>query len=213
MPSPVLKFKTEGHRYWLEYEDGTTEDIPSVSDILRPLENYSMVNPALLARACEYGTNVHKAIELWLKGALDEDTLDDGLRKPLSGVKEWFRPYIVSGAQFEAEERRYHPKLMYAGMVDLVIRDDAIFDFKTRRFNPIVDPVRLAAYKGLYPDFPPLKTNVLEIDIEGNCKPVNAYHVQAWGVFRKLLDFYNFKKRNVEKKLEFEKFIENWKGK
>ena len=55
--------------------------------------------------------------------------------------------------------------------------------------------------------------DVLEIDIEGNCKPINAYHRQAWGVFRKLLDFYNFKKRNVEKKLEFEKFIENWKGK
>ena len=205
MPWPVLKFEAEGHRYWLEYEDGTTEDIPSVSDILKPLENYSMVDPQMLARASEFGTNVHKAIELWLRGTLNEDTLDDGLKKPLAGTKEWFRPYIMSGAKYEVEKRRYHPKLKYAGTIDLHIVDEALIDHKTRKFNPIVDPVRLAAYKALLPG-EDLDTHVSEINVDGNCKLVNAYHRQAWSVFRKLLDFHNRKK-------EFEKFIENWKGK
>src|SRR3990167_7185404 len=151
---PRLEFEAEGHRYWLEYEDGTTEDIPSVSDILKPLENYSMADAELLDRACEYGTNIHKAIELWLTGVIDEDSLDDGLKKPLAGFKGWFRPYTMSNAQFEVEERRYHPKLKYAGTIDLHIADEALIDYKTRKFNAIVDPVRLAAYKGLYPDFP-----------------------------------------------------------
>ncbi|QGH73373.1 MAG: exonuclease [Podoviridae sp. cty5g4] len=195
MRSPELNFDAEEHRYWLEYEDGTIEYIPSVSEILRPLEDYSAVNPDLLARACEYGTNVHKVIELWLKGSLDEDALDDGLKKPLAGFKKWFCPYLLFGSRFIAEERRYHPKLKYAGTVDLFIADKAIIDFKTRKFNPIVDPVRLAAYKAMYPEFPPLETHVLEIDVYGGCKLVNAYHRQAWGVFRLLLDKYNYNKK------------------
>ncbi len=205
--SPQLKFDDDGHRYYLEYAQGAIEDIPSVSEILKPLENYSMVNADLMDRACEYGTNVHKAIELWLKGVIDEASLDDGLKKPLAGFKAWHVDNILRPCLFVfSEKRHYHPKLKYAGTIDLEVCGKSIVDFKTRKFNPIVDPVRLAAYKGLYPEFPPLETHVLEIDIEGNCKLINAYHRQAWSVFRKLLDFHNRKK-------EFEIFIAKWKGK
>lgn len=204
MPLPELKFDVEGHRYYLEYEDGFVESIPSVSEIIKPLEDYSAVDPTTMFRAAKYGTNVHKAIELWLKGVLDEKALDEGLRKPLNGFREWFTPHVNS--EFVSEGRVFHPRLKYAGTIDLEICGESIIDFKTRKYNPIVDPVRLAAYKAMLPEFPALKTYVLEIDIEGNCKPIDAHHRQAWSVFRKLLDFHN-------KKKEFENFIKKWKGK
>lgn len=211
MPLPELKFEAEGHIYSLHYGDRTAEIIPSVSEIIKPLEDYSMVNAEMLARAAEYGTNVHKSIELWLKGLLDEEKLDEGLRKPLDGFKAWFNAYRDWGQgctpdDIFSEKRHYHQKLKYAGTTDLVIKGDSIIDFKTRKYNPAVDPVRLAAYSAMLPFFPKLKTYVLEIDVDGNCKLINAHHRQAWGVFRKLLDFYKQKK-------EFENFMTKWKGK
>lgn len=214
MPLPELNFEAEGHTYWLHYEDGTVEVLPSVSEIVKPLEDYSIVDSTLLARASEYGTNVHKAIELWLNGLLDEERLDEGLRKPLSGFRSWYYDYSEGEAWGQggvpggviSEKRHYHQRLKYAGTIDLEIKGESIIDFKTRKYNPVVDPVRLAAYKAMLTEFPALETYVLEIDIEGNCKLVNAHHRQAWGVFRKLLDFYN-------KKKEFENFVTKWKGK
>lgn len=214
MPWPVLRFVEDGHRYYLEYEDGSIEFIPSVSEIIKPLEDYSQVHPVNLARAAEFGKNVHKAIELYLKGLLDENKLDEGLRKPLDGFKTWFNVSTCGEAwgedslpeDFASEKIHYHKKLKYAGTIDLELRGESIVDFKTRKYNPVVDPVRLAAYKAMLPDFPTLETYVLEIDVEGNCKLINAHHRQAWSVFRKLLDFYN-------KKKELENFVEKWKRK
>lgn len=211
MHLPELRFEEEGHVYSLHHGGGFIEYLPSVSEIIKPLEDYSMVDPITMFRAAEYGTNVHKVIELWLKGVLNEETLDEGLRKPLEGFKAWHHDYRDWGQgcapdDIVSEKRHYHHKLKYAGTIDLEIKGDAIIDFKTRKYNPVVDPVRLAAYKAMMPDFPPLKTYVLEIDVEGNCKLIDAYHRQAWSVFRKLLDFYNRKK-------EFENFVTKWKGK
>lgn len=214
MPWPELRFVEDGHRYYLEYADGSIEFIPSVSEIIKPLEDYSVVDPDTMHRAAEYGTNVHKAIELYLKGLLDEEKLDKGLRKPLDGFRAWFAAMPKGEAwgeddsleDYASERMHYHKKLKYAGTIDLEICGESIVDFKTRKYNPVVDPVRLAAYKAMLPDFPTLETYVLEIDVEGNYKLINARNRQAWSVFRKLYDFYNRKK-------EFENFITKWKGK
>lgn len=212
MPWPELRFVEEGHRYYLEYEDGSVEFIPSVSEIIKPLEDYSMVDPITMFRAAEYGTNVHRVIELWLNGRLG--VFDEGLRKPLDGFKAWFNVSTCGEAwgendvpdDFASEKMHYHKKLKYAGTIDLEIRGESIIDFKTRKYNPVVDRVRLAAYKAMLPEYPQLETYVLEIDVDGNCKLINAHHKLAWSVFRKLLDFYT-------KKKEMENFIVKWKGK
>lgn len=206
MPWPELRFIEDEHRYYLEHEDGSVEFVPSVTDILEPLENYGMVDKALMTRASEYGTHVHGAIELWLKGTLNKATLDEGLIKPLEGFKAWYEMEFPLNKCFVSEKKHYHKTLKYAGTIDLEIIGESLIDFKTRKYNPVVDPVRLAAYKAMLPDFPPLETHVLEIDTEGGCNLVNAHHRLAWGVFRKLLDFYN-------KKKELENFILKWKGK
>lgn len=200
MHLPELKFEEEGHVYSLHHGGGFIEYLPSVSEIIKPLEDYSMVDTITMFRAAEYGTNVHKTIELWLKGVLDEETLDEGLRKPLEGFKAWFQlkygtDWEKDRPSFISEKRLFHEKLKYAGTIDLQVCEESIIDFKTRKYNPVVDPVRLAAYKAMLPEFPPLKTYVLEIDVEGNCKLIDAHHRQAWSLFRLLLDRFNNNKK------------------
>mgnify|MGYP001574382398 FL=1 len=206
--NPRLEFEPIEHKYNLVYKDGAIERIPSVSEIIEPLIDYTTVGKDVMTRACEYGTNVHSAIEQYLKCTLDEAALDEGLRKPLDGFKKWYEndPLFTSEGfgGCSSESRFFHPKLKYAGTIDLMVRGVAIVDFKTRKFNKIVDTVRLAAYRGLLPDFPPLQTFVLEINTEGETKLVNAHHKHAWGIFRKL---YEFNKR----KREMEILIHNWR--
>ena len=209
--NPRLEFEPVKHEYTLVYQDGTVESIPSVSEIIEPLVDYTMVDKAMMARACEFGTNVHSVIEQYLKGTHDEDTLDEGLIKPLEGFQKWYdTDPLFLDKEYHAgccsEERLYHPKLKYAGTLDLHVKCVAIVDYKTRKYNRIVDPVRLAAYRGMLPAFPPMQEFVLEIDMEGETKLVNAHHKHAWGIFRKLLD-YNKRKR------ELEVLIHHWKGK
>ena len=202
--NPRLEFEPIEHKYSLVYQDGAIERIPSVSEIIEPLVDYSMVDKATMARACEFGTNVHKSIELWLKGTLDIDKLDDGLKKPLEGFRKWLWS-TYQNAKCQSEVRMHHEPLGYAGTIDLIVGDDTIIDIKTRKYNRVVDPVRLGAYSLLTRGYHTY-AYVLEIDVDGNCKLINAYDKYAKSVFRKLLDRYN-------REQEFNDFVRKWKGK
>jgi hypothetical protein len=181
--------------------------IPSVTQIIQPLVNYFADIPN---NAATFGTAVHKTIELWLLGKLDEDTLNEHLKKPLERFKTWWHTYSHVLGFMPAENSSYvevplyNPKLRYCGKPDLVF-NEAIIDIKTRKFKPIVDYVQMAAYRGLFNDWPFKRLYVLEIDIDGDCKLVNAEHRQAYGVFRKMLDFYY-------RQDKFNKLLEKWKG-
>ena len=52
--------------------------IPSSTEVLNPWSDFSMINPAVLAHACQRGTNVHNAIAadlqgLWVLPLTDEE--------------------------------------------------------------------------------------------------------------------------------------------
>lgn len=195
-----FRFEPETHTYFLG-----NEILPSVSEIIRPLTNYDNVPIERLKNGQEYGTAVHRAIELWLKDDLDETTLDKALKKPLDAFVNWYTSFIEAhGKPVATEQRFYHQKLKYAGTPDLVF-EECIVDFKTRKFNKVTDVVQLSAYEKLVSDFPPKNLYVLEIEVEGNIKLVNAKDKHAWGMFRKLLDKYKSDK-------EIETLIKAWKG-
>ena len=137
---PEFTFDEKTHTYYL---DGVK--IPSVSEILSPLSDYSNINPDVLQRACNYGKAVHKTIELYLKGTLDEDNLNEGLKQPLAEfVKYYFSADISDVKDFEL--KRYDLKRKFAGTIDL-IADNKIIDYKTRKYNPITDDLQLAGYE------------------------------------------------------------------
>ena len=132
------------HRYTL---DGVV--LPSVTQIMKPLYDFSAVNPDILRRAGEFGTAVHKTVELYLNDDLDEDALDSPLYGCLLAFKAWQLDNFdidLDGARLE--QFSYHKKLKYAGTPDIET-DQFIIDLKSRKCNPLNDGIQLAAYDNM----------------------------------------------------------------
>lgn len=195
-----LIFDETLHRYTL---DG--EVLPSVTQILKPLHDFSMVPAGALQRAAEFGTAVHKTVELYLKNDLDEGSLDDALKGPLDAFKEWQQAFNEVEDDCDnpiIETFCYHPRLKYAGTPDLVY-PYSVIDIKSRPVNMLTDQIQLAAYdhfgKGNRARF------VLELKQDGTyiftrLNPTKKSSDLAWCRFRYLLDYYNATKE-----------IERWK--
>lgn len=105
------EFNAERHEYRL---DG--EIIPGVSSITGPLKNMAGIPPKVLANARDRGHAVHRACELYDRGRLDVDSVD-----------EIIVPYLAAWCQFMADWEMLwtlievplaHPVLRYGGTPD-----------------------------------------------------------------------------------------------
>lgn len=184
----MFRFEEETHSYFLG-----AERLPGVTSILKPLYDFSAVPPDVLQRAALYGTAVHKTVELYLMGDLDETDLDPALALPLDGFKRWqddHPDYNMDTADIEAPG--YHPKLKYAGTPDLD-GEDFLIDLKSRPVNMLVDPLQLAAYNAFRGG--DRDRFVLELRQDGTYQFTHVNKTkkssnEAWSRFRYLLDFY-----------------------
>jgi hypothetical protein len=197
-----FRFDPIEHRYWLG-----DEEIPGVTRIISPLNDFSKVPPGVLENKAKAGSDIHLTIKLWLDNNLVESTLDEGNKIALDLVNAW----LISddACQFgilkEWENPTYHEKLKYGGTADLVF-DEAIVDLKTRKHNKYYDAVQLAGYLKMYPEWPPKSPWVLFIDIVNRKTTLQkAENRIAWSIFRKLLDKWRYDR-------EMEETIKKWKG-
>ena len=182
-------FNEEFHCYEL---DG--KPLPSVTRILKPLYDFSAVHPDVLKRAGEFGTAVHKTIELYLRDDLDEDSLDENLYNPLLAFKAWQADnYEFHDRLFTIETPDYHAKLKYAGTADLTC-SDSVIDIKSRPVNMLTDPLQLAAYDHFGSGKRARYVLELKRDASYVFTHVNKTQRQStdhWNRFRFLLDYYH----------------------
>lgn len=138
-------FDPETHTY-------TIDDrlVPSVTQIVGQIRDFSRVNPERLAMAADLGTAVHEACALFAQDDLDEDDLDPALVPFLAGWKSLLAaltPEILA-----VEKRLFHDRRLFAGTMDYLIRingKEAIWDIKTgSQVGPDVG-VQLAGYVAL----------------------------------------------------------------
>ena len=191
-----FKFDETTHTYYL---DGVK--IPSVSEIISPLVDYSEVNPITLANACNYGKAVHKTIELWLNGTLDEENLSEGLKQPLGEFKK--TQNIFSLELFAGEIKLFDEKLRFAGTLDLLWKNQ-IVDIKTRKYNSIIDDLQLTGYEILTG----CKCEKYILELLPN-KPYNLIKIdnkQAKSMFLFMLEYWH-------KTNEFNEELNSWRGK
>ncbi|GIK15021.1 MAG: hypothetical protein BroJett002_37280 [Candidatus Brocadia sinica] len=121
------------HRYFLG-----DEEMPSLSRIIEPLNNFVNVHPDVLAAKARAGTNIHETIRLWLDGTLDESTLAEGNQIALDLFDAWYvnrDEYGQFGKLVEYETPTYHSKLKYGTTPDIVFAE-AIVEIKTRKPVP-----------------------------------------------------------------------------
>lgn len=118
----MLSFDYVSHRYtW----DGKV--VPGVSEILKETgqtKDWSAVDPFYRDR----GSAVHKAVELWIKGELDETSLDPVIVPYFEQFKAWVKKEKIAGVLM-AESPFYSEALGFAGTIDL-IANQVIWDVK-----------------------------------------------------------------------------------
>lgn len=169
--------------------------IPSVTQILQPLMDFSMVHPDVLAAAQEFGTFVHATCELYDLGQLDEDELDPQLRPYLAGWKKFCSD---SGAEWDVIElAEYHEKHGYAGTADrkgIAFAGPAVVDIKTAAtLSPAVG-LQLAAYKnlGATASLPKTKRYALQLRDDGNYRCTEYSDPSDWPTFLSMLNVRNW---------------------
>ena len=151
----ALYFDDAEHRYYL---DG--EEIPSVTRILKPLNDFSMIRPEVLQHAADRGTAVHKAIELYVEGTLDELSLCDEIKPYFAGFKKFVaekHPEFVM-----SEQRVYHPGMQYAGAMDLLLNMPSpyIVDVKNTAAISPSWAIQLCAYQEALLSCPDIRPNI-----------------------------------------------------
>ena len=144
MKLPVIEFNEELHTYLV---DGVLT--PSVTQVINMLQDFSFVPDDLLERASQFGRAVHKAVELYVLGDLNESKLSEPLV-----------PYLNQYKKFEAEtgfvashtEQPVYSKFGYCGTFDLAgklsgNRNPVLIDVKSCTSLHKVVGLQLAAYQ------------------------------------------------------------------
>lgn len=187
-----LTFIEETHSYEIS---GVT--IPSVTQIIGAagLNDFSGVNPGVLERSANFGTAVHKAIELQCKESLDWNTVD-------SAIKPWIKNWnkFTEDFKFTAgsnEVRGYHPIYRYGYTIDAIgIADEkrTKVDIKTGNPKPS-DIIQISGYDMAKPT----ENNLILYIKEDGYKVVKvgkSLLKKGQQVFLSALTIYNFKKEN-----------------
>jgi hypothetical protein len=168
--------------------------LPSVTQILSILQDFGGVPAEVLARAAEFGSHVHQAVDLYNKRTLDEASLDPALAPYLA---DWQKFLADSGAQVTASELRLcHPTLHFAGTLDvaaLMGRKSVLIDVKTGVVPRTVGP-QLAAYAELFRVNGGRVDRRLCVQLTGDGYRVTECKDPAdWSVFMSCLNVLRFK--------------------
>lgn len=172
---------------------------PSVTTILAPLIDYSMVNPAVLERGRQLGSAVHRMTELHDQDDLDESSLDDAMLQYLEGWKKFRRD--TGFIPDTIERRMYHPQYGYCGTSDrtgTIKRQKAVVDIKKMMTLGKVIGVQLAAYQAMHN----LNGEGITHRYALGLRPDGTYRLEPFlnpkdfNVFLSLLNVMNWRKEN-----------------
>lgn len=173
--------------------------VPSVTQTLLPLVDYSMVPKETLERARLLGQAVHRMTELYDQDDLDMESLDDEL---LPYLTAWIKFRHETGFVPETiETRLYHPTLRYAGTPDrsgIVNRRRAVIDIKKMlTLGPVIG-IQLAAYQELYRanGTEVLDRYALGLRNDGTYRLQPFTDKSDWPVFLSLLTIRNWKEKH-----------------
>lgn len=190
----AVVFNAERHEYTV---DG--QRVPSVTQVLGSLYDFSHVPPAVLAAKGELGTAVHIACELDDDADLDEASVSDAVRPYLDGYR-LFKQHKLT--RVTATEQIVSHRLGYAGKFDLLTEfDDArwLIDWKTPLVISPAVALQTAAYvAALPPELAPpagmkLKRAALQLKNDGTYKLHEFSDPNDFAVFVSFLNVHTWK--------------------
>lgn len=164
--------------------------VPSVTQVLSILNDFSDVHPDYLEASRAFGQHVHAMIDLDNRGQLDEEALDGEL---LPYLNQWRLFLRESKFEVTASELRVHNKALgYAGTCDTLIGQGTswVLDIKTGAVPKSVG-AQLAAYQ-MALDPKPRRRLCLALDYDSyslrECKGLSDF-----ALFQSCLNVWRFK--------------------
>jgi hypothetical protein len=142
----LVRFEPEGHRYYLG-----EQRVPSVSEVLEPLQMLDGIPPTVLEHARILGQHVHTACHLMVHKILEWRLLDTQLVPYVTAAKKFLED--TSFKVLISEHRMADEGLKFAGTLDLLGvlgRYTAVVDWKVTSAMPRTAGPQTAAYDYLY---------------------------------------------------------------
>lgn len=164
------------------------KQIPSVSQIVQAIVGIEVFGSDW---HLQRGTALHRAIALYLKGTLNEKSVDthikDALESGKKAVKELgLKPTLI-------EPSLYHPILNFAGTPDL-LSDTTLIDWKSSHSN--TTEIQLGGYVFLLEKNKMKVKKCMEIVIDENGYKLTEYGIERCkNLFLSALNLYNWKRR------------------
>jgi hypothetical protein len=196
----VLKFDEASHTYLI---DGVR--VPSVTQVLKPLYDFSRVDPAMLQAKAALGTAVHLACELLDNDDLDEESEDGrAALEPLAGYLAGYKKFKSDKKPvvLENETRLFHPVHRYAGTIDRRFElEGDVWDVdlkSTVAMSPIVG-LQTAAYTEMFKASgrtARARRGALQLFPDGKYKLWEFKDPSDFSVFLSLLTVQRFKERH-----------------
>lgn len=192
MASKLYKFDAVNHIHSIG-----NKIVPGITTLLNPLTDFSAVPAHILEAARQYGSGVHKAVELYCQDELDTDSLDVSLRPPVAGFEKWLKDYGFDHRDFIVELPMGDPALMVACIPDLILDGKLITEIKSRKPNHLTDSIQTCCQEHVWKKNGGIRTGeyerrVLYLAQDGTYTYTKVNDKQAMPRLRHLLDFYWF---------------------
>jgi hypothetical protein len=189
MKSQILRID-ENHRYWLG-----EKNIPGVSEIINSVFPFTGSGLAV-ERASNFGSAVHKAIELDIKGVLDWSTVDDAIKPYLEQFWKFRTENNILRTQCQTETILSSKKYGFAGTIDIIEKD--VIDIKSGQKSPR-HRIQIAAYRHLVNSNAPAKYKrqrglLVYLNGKDEIPEVVEEKKSDFGVFLSCLNIHNFRK-------------------
>jgi hypothetical protein len=158
---------------------GREDDMfPTVTQILRPWQDFSGIPPEVLARAAERGSMVHRACSAMIQGLWFNEALEDcyGYVESFTNWVATVNPEVIA-AEIELKDHN----LRFMGHPDLICKigqDVIVIDLKTSATPAPSWRLQLAAYHHLVAinlDNPPKRAAALRLSKDGKAAMFDEY--------------------------------------
>jgi hypothetical protein len=210
-PAVAIEFRESDHTYW---HRGL--EVPSVSRVLEPLDDLSMIPKAILERKIAIGHAVHKAAEFIDRGCLD----DASVHPVIAGYVAAYRKFLAETGFVSKliEQPVFSRSMWYAGTLDRAgefpaggrlpseIKPDlsTLLDLKTVLQMRASTAIQTVAYsKALAecrPDLPaPQQRVALQLQEDGGYELHSYNDPSDWTVFVACRTVLNFKAKHSKR--------------
>lgn len=191
-----LAFEPDSHTYSVS---GMV--LPSVTQVLQPLQDFRFVDDATLRAAASFGTAVHRVCELYDQDDLVMDSVD---RPLVPYLEAWCRFLSETRAKvLQVEQRYHHRSLGYAGTLDRLLEIDGarvLADIKSVSRLSAVVGVQLAAYATLLEnntEHKEVKRAAVQLCPDGTYRLRFYEESMDWPTFLSLLTLHNWRKKHA----------------